>query len=351
MTKINQTYKDLRDNVRQRGLLDRSGWKSVSLAGIILILGVAAFGIMAVAPNAGRLLAAPILAVFWMQIGFIGHDAGHNQVFPQTEHNRRLGLFCFPLLLGMAFRPWVIQHNLHHAETNVRNEDPDLDHPLLAFTEQVARERRGFLRWLVRYQAYAYPVLAVFATVAFRVAAWRYVLTGGTVRTTSDKYAGERQLELALLAVNLVVWVAAPALVFGFWTWLPVFVLGQMLFGVHMAFVFAPNHKGMPTLIDDSALTFMEQQVLTSRNVRGGRLVDFMYGGLNYQVEHHLFPTMPRTNLPACRNLVRRSCADAGLVYTEESVVESFQTLFGALDAIGRLAGEGASTPLGAARG
>ena len=103
-----------------------------------------------------------------------------------------------------------------------------------------------------------------------------------------------------------------------------------------MAFVFAPNHKGMPTYADASNLTFMEQQVLTSRNVRGGVLVDFMYGGLNYQVEHHLFPTMPRRNLPACRLLVRECCATAGLPYTEETLVQSFKTLFSSLDEIGR---------------
>lgn len=351
MTKHDQTYKILREHVRQRGLLERSGGKSLDLAAIILVLGVVAFAILGTAPNAWRLLAAPILAEFWMQIGFIGHDAGHNQVFPRTEHNRRLGLLSFPLLLGMAFRPWVIQHNLHHAETNVQDEDPDLAHPLLAFTEEAALARRGVTRWLVRYQAYAYPVLAVFATASFRVAAWRYVFTGAAVTATNDKYATERRLELVLLAVNLLVWVAGPGLVFGFGAWLPVFVLGQMLLGVHMAFVFAPNHKGMPIVVDDSQLTFMEQQVLTSRNVRGSRFVDFMYGGLNYQVEHHLFPTMPRANLSACRQLVRRSCAEAGLAYTEESVVQSFQTLFAALDGIGRLVNPREAQPVAASRG
>ena len=57
---------------------------------------------------------------------------------------------------------------------------------------------------------------------------------------------------------------------------------------------FAPNHKGMPTIAPEEELDFLRRQVLTSRNVRGGLLTDFALGGLNYQIEHHLFPSMPR---------------------------------------------------------
>ena len=81
----------------------------------------------------------------------------------------------------MAFRPWVIKHNLHHAETNIVESDPDIQHPLLAFTEEAAREKRGWVRWLVRYQAYAYPVLAFFATLGLWISAdlWRTLVLVG----------------------------------------------------------------------------------------------------------------------------------------------------------------------------
>jgi fatty acid desaturase len=125
-------------------------------------------------------------------------------------------------------------------------------------------------------------------------------------------------------------------MVFGLGLWLPTFVAAQMLLGFYMAFVFAPNHKGMPTYTDATRLSFLEQQVLTSRNVRGSPLVDFAYGGLNYQIEHHLFPTMSRRNLPACRKIVRRFCGDSGLTYAEDSVITSCKAIFGSLDEIGR---------------
>lgn len=330
------TYQDLRRRAQAAGILERDGWNLVPLAVLVLTFGVAAFAILAAAPGAWRIAAVPLLVLFWIQVGFFGHDAGHNGVFPVTEHNRRLGLFCFPLVLGMAFRPWVIKHNLHHAETNVVESDPDIQHPLLAFTEEAAREKRGWVRWLVRYQAYAYPVLALFATAGFRIDAWRYATGGAALVQNNDKYDGERRIELVLLAVNLVLWLAVPSVIFGIGLWLPTFVVAQMILGFYMAFVFAPNHKGMPMYTDATRLTFLEQQVLTSRNVYGGRLVDFMYGGLNYQIEHHLFPTMSRTKFPACRTMVKRFCHDIGLVYTEESVIESCKSIFGSLDEIGR---------------
>ncbi|MEK8169134.1 fatty acid desaturase [Streptomyces sp. M19] len=78
-----------------------------------------------------------------------------------------------------------------------------------------------------------------------------------------------------------------------------VFALVQhALFGLHLGMAFAPNHKGMEMPDPDGdRWGHLQRQVLTSRNVRGGALTDWFLGGLNYQIEHHLFPSMPR---PTC---------------------------------------------------
>ena len=75
---------------------------------------------------------------------------------------------------------------------------------------------------------------------------------------------------------------------------------------------------------------------MPSPRVTGGPLVDFFYGGLNYQVEHHLFPTMPRTNLGRCHEIVSAFCRDVNLPFTEEGVYGSCKILFETLDGIGR---------------
>jgi fatty acid desaturase len=113
-----------------------------------------------------------------------------------------------------------------------------------------------------------------------------------------------RTTELALLGVHfgsyavLLTWLQATVFL----------VIHQGLLGVYLGCSFAPNHKGMPILTAKQAADPLLRQVLTSRNVRGGPFVDFVLGGLNSQIEHHLFPSMPRPNLRVAQPVVRRFC-------------------------------------------
>ena len=108
-----------------------------------------------------------------------------------------------------------------------------------------------------------------------------------------------RPVEIAFITVRLVGYLAlvflvlSPGIAFAF--------LGVQLglFGVYMGMSFAPNHKGMPLVPKDVKLDFLRRQVLMSRNIRGSRVLDIVMGGLNYQIEHHLFPSMPRPHLRA----------------------------------------------------
>ena len=148
--------------------------------------------------------------------------------------------------------------------------------------------------------------------------------------------------EAALLAVHFAAYLGVVFFV------LPpvkavVFILVQQgLFGFYLGCSFAPNHKGMPVLAASDKTDFLRRQVLTSRNVRGGRLTDFALGGLNYQIEHHLFPSMPRPNLRRAQALVRAFCADQGLPYTQASLLGSYGQALRHLDAVGRLTRPGA---------
>jgi fatty acid desaturase len=91
----------------------------------------------------------------------------------------------------------------------------------------------------------------------------------------------------------------------------------------------------MPTLTQAEELDFLRRQVLTSRNVRGSWLVDWLLGGLNYQIEHHLFPTMPRPNLRRAQPLIRAFCQQQGLPYAEASLVGSYAEALRHLHTVG----------------
>ena len=158
----------------------------------------------------------------------------------------------------------------------------------------------------------------------------------GSVLAIRRGVVRRQRLGLTLLAVHATVYgvvvltVLPPLLAVLF------VVVHQGLFGVYLGCVFAPNHKGMPTWAKGTKLTFLERQVIGSRNILPGRIAEFMFGGLNYQIEHHLFPTMARANLGAAHDIVRPFCLQQGIPYEEVSVWESYRQTFAALDRCGK---------------
>ncbi len=145
-----------------------------------------------------------------------------------------------------------------------------------------------------------------------------------------------RVVELLLLALSLLAWLA-PVAPLG-WAWLATFVAGQVLAGLYLALAIAPNHKGMPTWRAGERLSFLERQVLSSRNILPHPISDFVFGGLNYQIEHHLFPTMARVHFGQARALVKPFCVARGLPYEEMSAFASYRLVIAELQRVGRKA-------------
>jgi len=106
-------------------------------------------------------------------------------------------------------------------------------------------------------------------------------------------------------------------------------------FGICLGGSFAPNHKGMPIVPAGGRPDFLSRQVLMSRNVRGGPVVDFAMGGLNYQIEHHLFPSMPRPNLRRAQPMIRAHCERLGVTYTEVGLFASWVIVVRHLNRVG----------------
>jgi fatty acid desaturase len=114
--------------------------------------------------------------------------------------------------------------------------------------------------------------------------------------------------------------------------------------------------QAVAMLTDQDELDYLRRKVVTSRGVRGGWFVDFALGGLNYQIEHHLFPNMPRPNLRRAQPLVRAFLLDRGLPYGECGALRSYARALGHLDRVGEplrpiSAAEGADRPRRPRRG
>jgi fatty acid desaturase len=137
--------------------------------------------------------------------------------------------------------------------------------------------------------------------------------------------SGHRLLESSLIFVNVA---ASLTLLFTVLSPLKaaVFVVVQQsVLGLYLGSAFAPNHKGMEMPAGGGRSDFLRRQVLTSRNIAGGRLTAVLFGGLNYQIEHHLFPSMPSRNLRRCCPIVREFCHARNIAYTETSVIASYR--------------------------
>jgi fatty acid desaturase len=320
-------YTQLSRQVKQAGLLDRRrGWYAarIGLNLALLTAGCAAFAVLG--DSWWQLLTAAYLAVVFTQLAFVGHDAGHRQLFRSRPANDRVGLVHANLLVGISFGWWVPKHNAHHTNPNHEDLDPDISITALAFTAGQASAKHGLIRLVARYQAWLFFPLLLLEAAHLHLASTKAILRG----------SGRANLVEGLLLVahvvgyvTALVWVLSPLQAVAF------VVVQQGLFGLYLGCSFAPNHKGMPTLTEADQLDFLRRQVLTSRNVAGSRLVDFVLGGLNYQIEHHLFPNMPRPNLRRAQPLVRAFCAQHGLTYTEASLFGSYAQAIRHLHAAG----------------
>jgi fatty acid desaturase len=309
-------YTQLSGQIKQAGLLDRRhGYYVAKLLLNLVLLAAGGAAFVLLGDSWWQLVTAAYLAVVFTQLAFVGHDAGHRQISRSRRANNLVGLVHANLLVGISFGWWVAKHDRHHSNPNHEDLDPDIDIPALAFTAGQARDKRGLARMVARYQAVLFFPLLLLEAAQLHVASAKAI-----VRDTGRATV----VEALLLLLHFVGYLTALVLVLS-----PlqaaVFVLVQQgLFGLYLGCSFAPNHKGMPTLTDAEELDFLRTQVLTSRNVRGSRLVDFLLGGLNYQIEHHLFPNMPRPNLRRAQPLVRAFCARHDLPYTEATMFGSY---------------------------
>jgi fatty acid desaturase len=320
-------YTQLSRQVKQAGLLDRRhGWYGAKIALNLALLAAGGIAFFLLGESWWQLLTAAYLAVVFTQLGFVGHDAGHRQIFRRRRANDLVGLVHANLLVGISFGWWVPKHNAHHTNPNDEDLDPDIGIAALAFTAAQARGKRGLARVIARSQAFLFFPLLLLEAAHLHIASLSSIVRG---RGRANAVEG------LLLLVHTAAYVTALLLVLTPLQAVAFAVVQQGLFGLYLGCSFAPNHKGMPTLTEADELDFMRRQVLTSRNVRGSRFVDFLLGGLNYQIEHHLFPNMPRPNLRHAQPLVREFCRQHHLPYTEASLFGSYAEALRHLHAVG----------------
>ncbi len=313
-------YVRLKRLVIAEGLLQpQTGYYVLKTIVALSTLGAAI--VMAVTASHPLLLiaAAALLGFASTQIALLGHDVGHRQAFRGRRTNT-VGRYLFGnVLLGISHSWWNAKHNQHHASPNHVDEDPDIQFPMIAFSPEQVLTRPRFFRPLMAVQAFVFVFFFPLQAVNMRITSVTHLL-GGRAR---------RPLLQGLFMTAHLAGYAAILVAIGSWPMALVFALvHQGVFGLYNSSVFATNHKGMAIITPDARLDFFREQVMTARNVAGHPVTDFWYGGLNYQIEHHLFPTMPRNRLRQAQPIVERFCKDLGVPYHSTGLLASYREGF-----------------------
>ncbi|CAM3307735.1 acyl-CoA desaturase [Kibdelosporangium persicum] len=319
-------FAELARQINEAGLLRRRpGYYALRISANVVALGAGVAAFVMLGDSWWQLVTAAYVAIVLTQFAFIGHDAGHRQILGSRRGNDLIG-HIHGALTGISYGWWVSKHNRHHANPNHEDADPDIDIPALAFSAEQAGSKRGVLRWIVKYQAFLFLPLLMTQAVMLRA---------GSINAMVRRELKSVAFEVALLTVHFAAYFTALFLVLSPGKAVLFIVVHQAVMGVYLGCSFAPNHKGMPIIAAGQKVDFLRKQVLTSRNISGGRWVDFLLGGLNHQIEHHLFPSMPRTNLRRAQPLVRAYCARHGIPYTQCSMRASYAWVLRHLHEVG----------------
>lgn len=315
-------YSQFRQVLRKEGLLKRSygyyGFLSLSL-----LLSYMAI-IYAVFISSGYLELAFFSVLFScvvVQVLGLMHDAGHHAIFKSRRMNI---IFCriFGFLGGINAKAWIIKHNRHHEHPNQIGVDEDVDVPF-AFTSERYFEFNGMMKILRPYQSWLYFPMTLLTGYSMHIGLNILYL----MKIKNKERPSMWIVECFISVLALSFWYVIPFLLLDFTKAMILINVATCTGGFYLANVFAPNHKGMPQLSKDARISNLEQQIITSRNIQAGTLNDFVYIGLNYQIEHHLVPNCPRNKLKRVNHHLRALCERTNLPYTEVSVIESYRII------------------------
>jgi fatty acid desaturase len=333
------TYSTVLKRIKAEGLLERrTGYYWTVFAVLIAGLGAAGGAFVLLGQSWLQLIIAGVLGVLFTQFAFLSHEAAHRQIFASHTWNDRAARFGGTFLAGISYAWWMNKHTRHHGNPNTVGKDPDISFDAISFRPEDAAAKRGPMRALVRVQGYAFFPMLLLEGVNLHWQSIRTYVTGAGIKGRWSE--GSVFLARFVLYLGALFWFLPVGMAFAF--------LGVQLavFGFYMGIAFAPNHKGMPIIEAGQKVDFFTRQVLTSRNIHGGRWVEHFMGGLNYQIEHHLFPNMARPNLRAARLLVKQFCDEHNVPYTETTLLRSYGIVVRYLNEVGLAARDPFACPM-----
>jgi fatty acid desaturase len=295
----------LRAELRAAGIFDHRearGWLKVGL----LIIGITGCLVgMALLGGWSAWFLIPVAAVLSTSLAMVGHEGSHRSFSKSPTRNALMTYFAFPLFGGLGALYWREKHDrLHHGHPNVEGVDPDIKpFPFVSSRGDHEKSSAGE-RWFQRnFQGWAFWPMSLLMALGIRRASIMYVIR------YPKKHGFTRSwwLEIVCLTAHYIGWLVVPSIVWGPLVGFFVYSTIWALVGVFLALVFAPAHIGLPILAEQRHDWL--HQLETTRNLELPRIVSIFFIGLDYQVEHHLFPKIPH------QKITKAWCARHGICY------------------------------------
>lgn len=321
-------YTELVQAVRETGLMRRR-YAYYWTVGLLTVGALAAvWVVVGLLGNSWlQLICAGVVGFLVAQLGFLGHDAAHRQIFASATWNDWSSRILSGAFLGLSYGWWKSKHNKHHSAPNQADRDPDIAPGILVFDADDVPGRTGWQAMLLRRQGWLLFPLLTLEGLNLQVMSAITLVKGNRIP--------HRWTELVLITLRTGSYLTVLFLLLPPGKALAFFGVQMAVLGLSLGGAFVPNHVGMPIVGANSRVDFLRRQVMMSRNIVGGWPVRLAMGGLECQIEHHLFPSLPRPALAEVRPLVRAYCLERGITYTEVGLFAGFRSAIRHLNAVG----------------
>nr|OQO31764.1 hypothetical protein B0A51_00666 [Rachicladosporium sp. CCFEE 5018] len=339
-------YQALDDKVRGEGLYDCSYKDYAIEAARYTFLALSSYFLL----RSGYYIASAVcLGMFWHQLTFTVHDAGHMGITHDYHIDSCIGIFIADFLGGLSCCWWKRNHNVHHIVTNSPEHDPDIQHmPFFAITPRFFSSLKStyydrimsfdaMAQFTLKYQHYLYYPLLTFGRFNLYALSWQYIF--GFQGPRKGPAWWHRYLEMVGQVFfwywfgYLVVYKSTPSP----WTRV-LFVLISHATTTPVHVQITLSHFAMSTSDLGVAESFPQRMLRTTMDVDCPQWLDFFHGGLQFQAVHHLFPRMPRHNLRRAQKYVVEFCQDLGIPYTIYGFQEGNEKVLSRLEDVAKQA-------------
>lgn len=307
-TNYDSLLKDLTTKVKEEGLLDKKPIRgSIEM---IIVLSAFVFTLSLV-DKIDPILNALMMVIVMLRSTYVAHDLVHSQYFSR-KLNLKFSLIYGNFILGLSINWWKYAHNtLHHTYSNIASKDEDIKAIGGAFAG-----RRNWGSFFHDNQHILYWFLLPLIIVSF--------LQQSIVYCTAKKKIVDLLIIMGHFLIPYYIYITSPdeALLF--------LAIMYGVYGFIFGLVIMTNHYGCEVIEDDVAkdIKWLDLQTRTSRNVKGGSLIHFIYGGLNTQIEHHIFPKAPRFNLLKIAKITKEFCLEHHITYYETSPLQAYVEVY-----------------------